>query len=58
MEIHVRLGTRDEEGARLVQHMKAGEIDVTAIHDVDGTGFRHEHVEGMDIILDPAVDLS
>ena len=50
MGIHVRLGARDEEGASLVQHVKASEIDVGAIHDVDGPGFRHKQVEGMNVV--------
>ncbi len=50
MSIHVRLGTRDEKGAGLVQGMEAGEIDVGAIHDVDRPGFRDQHVEGMDVV--------
>ena len=32
--------TRDEEGPGLVQHIKAGKVDVATIHDVDGSGFR------------------
>ncbi len=46
MSIHVRLGARDEEGPGLVQHIQAGKVDVGAIHDVDGSGFRYEHIEG------------
>ena len=46
MSIDVRLGTRDEEGPGLVQHIKAGKVDVATIHDVDGSGFRQEHIEG------------
>ena len=49
MSIDVRLGTRDEE-ARLVQHIKAGKVDVATIHDVDGSGFRQEHIEGMNVV--------
>ena len=40
MGIHVRLGARDEKGTGLVQGMKAREIDVGAIHDVDGARLR------------------
>ena len=46
----VRLGTRDEEGPGLVQHIKAGKVDVATIHDVDGSGFRQEHIEGMNVV--------
>ena len=50
MSIDVRLGTRDEEGPGLVQHIKAGKVDVATIHDVDGFGFRQEHIEGMNVV--------
>ena len=50
MSIDVRLGTRDEEGPGLVQHIKAGKVDVATIHDVDGSGFRQEHIEGMNVV--------
>ena len=36
ISIHVRFGAGDEEGAGEMQSMEAGEIDVAAIHDVDG----------------------
>ncbi len=35
MGVHVRLGARDEEGPGLVRHVRAGKIDVAAMHDVD-----------------------
>ena len=50
LSIDVRLGTRDEEGPGLVQHIKAGKVDVATIHDVDGSGFRQEHIEGMNVV--------
>ena len=46
----VRLGTRDEEGPGLVQHIKAGKVGVATIHDVDGSGFRQEHIERMNVV--------
>jgi hypothetical protein len=42
MGIHVRFGPGDEEGAGETQPMEAGEIDVAAIHDVDGARFREQ----------------
>lgn len=36
MGVHIRLGAGDEEGASLMQDVKAREIDVATIHDVDG----------------------
>ena len=42
VRMKVRLGAGDEEGTCLVQHIQAREIDVAAIHDVDGTRFREQ----------------
>ena len=44
------LARGDEEGPGLVQHIKAGKVDVATIHDVDGSGFRQEHIEGMNVV--------
>ena len=42
------LGTRDEEGPGLVQHIKAGKVGVATIHDVAWLRTsRQEHIEGM-----------
>src|SRR6266853_546274 len=40
----------DEEGAGEMQPMEAGEIDVAAIHDVDGARFREQQVKSMDVV--------
>jgi hypothetical protein len=50
MEVHVRLGPRDEESAGQMQNVKASEIDVATIHDVDGTGLGYQQVERMHIV--------
>jgi hypothetical protein len=50
MEVHVRLGSCDEEGPCQMQRMEPVEIDVAAIHHVDGTGLWYQQVEGMDIV--------
>src|SRR5882762_2411718 len=50
MGIHVRFGAGDEEGAGEMQPMEAGEIDVAAIHDVDGARFREQQVESVDVV--------
>jgi hypothetical protein len=42
MGIHVRFGAGNEEGAGEMQPMEAGEIDVAAIHDIDGARFREQ----------------
>ena len=33
-----------------MQHIKAGKVDVATIHDVDGSGFRQEPIEGMNVV--------
>jgi hypothetical protein len=33
-----------------MQPMEAGEIDVAAIHDVDGARFREQQVESVDVV--------
>ena len=33
-----------------MQHIKAGKVDVATIHGVDGSGFRQEHIEGMNVV--------
>ena len=50
MGIQIGLGTRDEEGTALVQRMQAGEVDIPAIHDVNGTGFGDQHIKSMNIV--------
>ena len=46
MGIHVRFGARHEEGPRLMQRMKAGEIDIATIHNIDGAGFGKQQTVG------------
>ena len=48
--IHVRLGTRDEEGAGLMQRVQPREVDVAAIHDVEGTGLGKQQIEHVDVV--------
>ena len=33
-----------------MQHVQASEIDVAAVHDVDGTGFGKQHIESMNVV--------
>ena len=49
VEIHVGFGPRHEERAAPVHRMKAAEIDIAAIHDIDRAGFRGQQVECTDI---------
>ena len=52
MSIDVRLGTRDEEGPGLVQHIKAGKVDVATIHDVEmaPASGKMGDIEGMNVV--------
>jgi len=50
MRIQIGFGADYEKGTGLVQPMQTGEIDVPTIHDVDGSGLRHEHIERMHIV--------
>lgn len=45
MSIHVRFGAGDKEGSGQMQHIKPGEIDIAAIHDVDRACLREQQVE-------------
>ena len=49
MSVHVRFGACHKESTSLMHHMQAAKIDVAAIHDIDGAGFRDEEVKGMDV---------
>ena len=33
-----------------MQHIQAGEIDIPAIHDIDGAGFGQQHIERVHIV--------
>ena len=50
MGIHIRFGARDEERAGQMQTVKPAEIDVAAIHDIDGASLRKEQIERMDVV--------
>ena len=43
-------GTKHEETAKLMQSEKAGEVKVGAIHDVEGTAFRQQHIYDINIM--------
>ena len=47
---HVAFGSQNEKGVAAMDAVKAFEIDVSAIHDIDGPGFRREQIQGMDIV--------
>jgi len=48
--IEVGFRARHEESAGLVQTIQAGEIDVPAIHDLNGARFGHDHLECVPIV--------
>ncbi len=50
MGIHVRFGAGDEEGSGEMQHMEAGEIDITPIHNVDGSRLREQKIERVNVV--------
>src|SRR5208283_3850528 len=50
VEAEVFAGADDEEGQGLVQNMQPLEIQIGAVHDVDGTGFDQQLVEHVDLV--------
>ena len=43
-------GARDEESATAVEDVQTLEVDVGAIHHVEGGGFRDDGVEDVDVV--------
>ena len=50
VSIHIGLRTGDEESASSVKSIQALEVDIAAIHDVDGAGLRDQSIERMDVM--------
>ena len=50
MCLEVRLGAGDEEAAGIVKAGQALEVDVAAIHDVEGAGLGHQLIEDIDVV--------
>ena len=46
----VFLGAGDKEGAGLMEAMESGEVEIAAIHDIEGTGFPDQLVEDVDVV--------
>src|SRR6516225_9871722 len=46
----VGLGAGDEEGAAVFEPRQPLEIDVTAVHDIEGAGFQQQLVENIDVM--------
>src|SRR6202043_4013076 len=45
MILHVDFCARDEECTCLMNYIKSAEIDIAAIHDIDGTGLRYHQIQ-------------
>src|ERR1700726_3917984 len=45
MILHVDFCARDEECACLMDRIKSAEIDIAAIHDIDGAGLRNDQIQ-------------
>ena len=50
MRIEVRLCPGNEKGAGLMQDVKARELDIAAIHDVDGACFGDQQIESVNVV--------
>src|SRR3974390_2803303 len=48
--IHIRFGARDEERAGQMHTVKPAEIDVAAIHDIDGASLGEQQIECVDVV--------
>ena len=50
MGVEIRLGAGYKEGASLMQDVQSREIQIPAIHHVNRTGFRDQHVQDIDVV--------
>ena len=50
MAVEIAFGSREEESHGLTDLVEPSKIDVTAIHDVDGTGLEDQFVQDLDIV--------
>ena len=48
--IHVALGAGDEEAACLIEPIQAREVEVAAIHDVEGARLGQQQIEHVDVV--------
>ena len=53
----VGLGPDDEECGGLVEGVEAVEVEVAAVHDIEGAGFGQEQVKDLDIVQFPIGDV-
>ena len=47
---HVGFRPGDKEGASVMQPIQTAEIDITAIHDIDGASFRQQQIKCMNVM--------
>ena len=57
-EIEIALGADDEERGVKKESVKALEIDVAAVHDVEGPRLQFQFVEGIDIVRESLCDMN
>ncbi len=57
-ELDALLGARDKEGAAILKDVESREIDVATVHDVERVGFRHDHIEDLDVSHFPIGNLN
>ena len=57
-ELEGALGRYDEEGGRQRQAVETGEVDIAAVHDVEGAGFRDQLVEHPDVVPAAVADMN
>ena len=50
MGVEIGLGPCHEERTSLVQHVKTREVDITAIHDIDGAGLGKQHIKRVNVV--------
>src|SRR5208283_2220328 len=43
-------GADDKEAAGLIESVEASEVQIPAVHHVEGTGFRQQQIEHVDIV--------
>lgn len=54
MELCVGFGADNEEGSDRIEAVETHEVEIGAIHDVEGSRFRHQDVERLDV-AEPSV---
>ena len=56
LDLEIGLGPRDKEAARLAQSTQPFEVDVSAIHDIEGAGFGQKLIQNIDLVEFPIAD--